>query len=400
LLRDSTRWGGSGFRGLRDCEGGDESGDGAGVDGSGGEGDAGGEVGGEVGGDENGGGVEEDDVAAGAAFAGEDGGEDLGVGAGVAALEGFDGGAAEADVFGGEGAEGDCSREAGAAADLGEVAGAGDGEFVHTGLRAGVTACVAGFSVDDEGVAGVEEDHGFGGERDEMRGVDAHDLCGSSGGVGERADEMEDGANAKGAADGHDGLHCRMQAGGVEEGETVLAEGGCAVGGGEVDGEAEGFEDVGGAARGGDGAVAVLGDHQFSPGGSSGGGGDEGGGGGDVEGAAGVGAGAAGVDEEGALGEGEGDGGGGGAHGVDEAGDFRGGGAAGGERAEEGGELEFGGFAAEDGLEELGGVGAGEGLASFDDSFEVGLEGHWFKRSRWRMDELLVRRAGGFGATD
>ena len=71
----------------------DEVGDGAGVDGFGGEGDAGGEVGGEVGGDEDGGGVEEDDVAAGAAFAGEDGGEDLGVGAGVAALEGFDGGA-------------------------------------------------------------------------------------------------------------------------------------------------------------------------------------------------------------------------------------------------------------------------------------------------------------------
>ena len=110
----------------------------------------------------------------------------------------------------------------------------------------------------------------------------------------------------------------------------------------------------------------------------SGGGGDEGGGGGDVEGAAGVGAGAAGVDQEGALGIVEWDGGGGGAHGVDEAGDFGGGGAAGGEGAEEGGEFEFGGFAAEDGLEELGGVGAGEGLAAFDDSFEIRLEGHWF----------------------
>ena len=70
---------------------------------------------------------------------------------------------------------------------------------------------------------------------------------------------------------------------------------------------------------------------------------------------------------------------GGGAHGVDEAGDFGGGGAAGGERAEEGGEFEVGGFAAEDGLEEFGGVGAGEGLVAFDDSLEVGLEGHWFK---------------------
>jgi hypothetical protein len=33
-------------------------------------------------------------------------------------------------------------------------------------------------------------------------------------------------------------------------------------------------------------------------------------------------------------------------------------------------------------LEELGGVGPGEGFAVLDDSFEVGLEGHCFKRSR------------------
>ena len=71
---------------------------------------------------------------------------------------------------------------------------------------------LSGFSVDDEGVAGVEEDHGFGGEGDEVRGVDAHDLGGGSGGVGEGADEMEDGADAEGAADGHDGLHGRVQA--------------------------------------------------------------------------------------------------------------------------------------------------------------------------------------------
>src|SRR5207244_8629561 len=87
-----------------------------------------------------------------------------------------------------------------------------------------LAAGAAGISVDDEGVAGVEEDHGFGGERDEMRGVDAHDLGGGSGGVGERADEMEDGADAEGAADGHDGLHCGVEAGGVEEGETMFAE--------------------------------------------------------------------------------------------------------------------------------------------------------------------------------
>ncbi len=50
-------------------------------------------VGGEVGGDEDGGGVEQDDVAAGAVLAGEDGAEDGGVGVGVATAQGFEGSA-------------------------------------------------------------------------------------------------------------------------------------------------------------------------------------------------------------------------------------------------------------------------------------------------------------------
>ena len=69
-----------------------------------------------------------------------------------------------------------------------------------------------------------------------------------------------------------------MQAGGVEEGEAVAAQGGGPGGGGERDGDAEGFEDIGRTAQRGDGAVAVLGDC------CPGGGGDQGGGGGDVEG--------------------------------------------------------------------------------------------------------------------
>ena len=56
---------------------------------------------------------------------------------------------------------------------------------------------------------------------------------------------MEDGANAEGAADGHDGFHRGVQRWRVEEREAMFAEGGCAVGWGEVDGDAEGFEDVG-----------------------------------------------------------------------------------------------------------------------------------------------------------
>ena len=33
-------------------------------------------------------------------------------------------------------------------------------------------------------------------------------------------------------------------------------------------------------------------------------------------------------------------------------------------------------------MEQVSGVGAGQDLVAFDDSFEVRLEGHWFKRSR------------------
>jgi hypothetical protein len=99
--------------------------------------------------------------------------------------------------------------------------------------------------VDYEGVAGVEESHGLGGEWDEMWGVDSHNLCGGSGGVGERADEVEDSADAEGSADGHDGLHGGVERGCVEEGEAMFAERGCALVWGERDGDSEGFEDVG-----------------------------------------------------------------------------------------------------------------------------------------------------------
>ena len=143
--------------------------------------------------------------------------------------------------------------------------------------------------MDDEGVADAEEQHGFGDDGDEVSGVDTHDLGASSGGVGERAEDVEDGTNAEGAADGLDGLHGGVQCGGVEEGEAVGAQGSGGLCGGEGDGDAEGFEHICRTAGGGDGAVAVLGYC------GSCGGGDEGGGGGDVEGAAGIGSGAAGV---------------------------------------------------------------------------------------------------------
>ncbi len=146
----------------------------------------------------------------------------------------------EAKFFGGDGVLGDD-----AVVDFGVAAGAGDGELVQTLRAAGAALCVAGFSVDYEGVAGVEEGHGLRGEWDEVGGVDSHDLRGGSGGVGERADDVEDGADAECPADGHDGLHGGMERGCVEEGEAMFAEGGCAFVGRESDGDAEGFEDIG-----------------------------------------------------------------------------------------------------------------------------------------------------------
>lgn len=318
------------------------------------------EIWGQVCSDEDGGGVEEDDVAARAGLAGEDGGEDGGVGLGVASDEGFGGGSGEASVLGGDGGEGDD-----AVVDFGDVGGAEDGDFVETGA----IGC-GGCAVDDEGVAGTELGHGFGDEGDEVRGVDAHDLRGCSGGIGEGAEEVEDGADSEGAADGHDGLHRRVEAGGVEEGEAMRSEGGGGFDGREADGDAEGFEDVCGAGLRCDGAVAVLGY------GGSGGCGDEGGGGGDVEGTGGITAGAAGVDEELALGGFEGEGGGGGAHGFDEAGDFGGGFAAGGEGSEESGDFDVGELAGEDLLHEVAGVFAGERGAAFDEVLEMRLKGH------------------------
>ncbi len=322
-------------------------------------------------GDQDRGGVEEDDIAAGAALPVEDAVQDAGVGVCVATDEGFDGGAGHADVFRGEG--GECNR---AVADFGDVGGAADGYLIETGTA----GCAAGtvVAVNDEGVANAEGGHCFGHKRDEMRGVDAHDLRACAGRVGERAEEVEDGADASAAVQrGISGLHvCEVQACRVEEGEPMFPEGFGRVFGVEVYRDAEGFEDISGAALGGDGTVAMLGD------GGSGGCGYECGGGGDIEGAAGIAAGAAGVDQSQTLFIGEWDGSGGSSHGVDKAGNFGGGFTAGGESPEEGGDLDVGELAGEDAFHEFARLYAGENGAAFDDQFEVRLERHCLKGSR------------------
>ena len=199
--------------------------------------------------------------------------QDGGVGGGIASAQAVDWGGREADLLRREAIEGD-----GVGADFGELGWAGDGELVDARAACGCVGVgdapwtTKAWRTPSRSMASATMGT-------QVRGVDAHDLGARSGGVGQRAEDVECGAHAEGAADGHDGLHGRMQAGGVQEGEAVAAQGGGPGGGGERDGNAEGFEDIGRAAKRGDGAVAVLGDC------SPGGGGDQGGGGGDVEGA-------------------------------------------------------------------------------------------------------------------
>src|SRR5580704_13867402 len=104
ILEECTLWRGLSFLHFAAGEVCDECGDGSAVYGFGREGESAAKIGREVGGDEDGGGVEEDDVAAWAGLAGEDGAQDAGVGCGVAALKGVDGGAVKAEIFGEDGA--------------------------------------------------------------------------------------------------------------------------------------------------------------------------------------------------------------------------------------------------------------------------------------------------------
>src|SRR4030095_14179958 len=93
----------------------------------------GGEIGGEAGDDETGCGVEEDEVAAGAAFgAFEDVGEDGGVRRAIAAPKLFDGAETEADV-----ARVDAEFVYAAIEDFADFGGTAEGEFVHTAAMHG-----------------------------------------------------------------------------------------------------------------------------------------------------------------------------------------------------------------------------------------------------------------------
>ena len=119
--------------------------------------------------------------------------------------------------------------------------------------------------------------------------VDAHELHGGQGGVGERTEEIEDGADAEGATHRHRVTNARVVLGRKEKADACLLEATARDLGWGVDAHPELLEDVGRAALARDAPVAVLGD------GHAAGRGDEGGGGGQVEGVGPVAAGAAAV---------------------------------------------------------------------------------------------------------
>ena len=223
--------------------------------------------------------------------------------------------------------------------------GAGGGDFVEP---------VA--AVDDEGVHHAEASEGDGHETGGFGRGGSDELGLGSGGIGEWAEEVEGGTGFEFEAGGLGVLHRRVEDGGVEEADAAFADAEGHLFGLEVDVDAEGLEDVGTAAVGADGAVAVLGDVD------SGAGDDEGRDGGDVEGGEAVAAGAAGVDEElvfelGVDAEDFG------THGAGEAVDLVGGLAFHFEGGEEGGQLGGGGLAFEDDGHGLFGIGGGEVFA-------------------------------------
>ena len=217
----------------------------------------------------------------------------------------------------------------------------------------------------------------------EMGSGNSDDLRGGSGGIGERAEKIENGANAEGAAGGHSVLHGGVNGGREEKSDADFFDGLADARGRLFDDDAELFEDVGCAGARTCGAIAVLGDaHACS-------GDDEGRGSGNVESIAAVAAGTAGIHEHfvGARMAGGENRRGVAAHGGGEADEFVDGFALHAESDEEGGDERVVGVAREDLLHDRVGFGAGEVFAR-EEFFEGG--GNHELAARRRTSRFLL----------
>ena len=177
----------------------------AGVDGFGAHGDALLEVVGKACGYECGGCVEQDNVSARAGDAGEDVVEVGGVGGDVTASKLVECGEGQASHFRGD--TGAFQR--------GRLAGLGLFDAADDGFAGGGELVDAIGSVDDEGSASVEGCEGACDEENAAGSEDADDLVACAGGVGEGATEVEDSAEAEGAAERAEDLHGGVVEGGI-----------------------------------------------------------------------------------------------------------------------------------------------------------------------------------------
>lgn len=247
---------------------------GAGVNGVGGYLGGGAEVWREAGHDQSGGGVGDDDIVGRAGFTLENAADNGGVVVSVATLQRFERRAVQAKIFGSDGKTANF-----AVAHFGDLCLAGERDFIE-----------AAGAVENESAFDAEIGEGSGDEIDQVSGENAKDLGLCGGGIGERAEKIEDGAVGDQVARGRGMFGSGMSGGGEEEADADFADGFAGVEKGMIDIDAEGFENVGRTGEGSGGAIAVFG-YAGARRGS-----DYGGGGGDVEGAAGVATGAAGVD--------------------------------------------------------------------------------------------------------
>ena len=112
----------------------------------------------------------------------------------------------------------------------------------------------------DEAAARAETQQRLRHQRAQLGAGDADQLVRRAGGIGQRAEDIEDGADADPASDRRDVAHRRVVALREEEAEADLADAGRGLRGAERDRAAQRFEHIGAAAAGGHRAVAVLGD--------------------------------------------------------------------------------------------------------------------------------------------
>jgi hypothetical protein len=113
--------------------------------------------------------------------------------------------------------------------------------------------------VHDESSPRAELREHLGDRRDELRRVDPDDLGACARGIRERAEDVEDGPSGELAAHRGGVSHRRVVGRSEEEAEAELVDGALDALRGLLEVEAERFEDVGRARRGGDRAVSVLG---------------------------------------------------------------------------------------------------------------------------------------------